>query len=53
MIVAKPGSKAALGQAKLAMTQGATYSLFLLPADGGKFGTVALQNKTERYTAKP
>jgi alginate O-acetyltransferase complex protein AlgF len=53
LIVAKPGSKAALGQAKLAMTQGATYSLFLLPADGGKFGTVALQNKTERYTAKP
>ena len=38
--------------AKLSMTQGATYSVFLLPAGAGKSKLLALQNMNERYTGK-
>jgi alginate O-acetyltransferase complex protein AlgF len=36
----------------LKMTQGATYSIFLMPNTEGKLTARSLQNKTERYTGK-
>ena len=43
-----------LPQAKvsLAMSQGGTYSILLLPAAKGGVSAIALQNKVERYTGK-
>jgi alginate O-acetyltransferase complex protein AlgF len=36
----------------LSMTQGATYSIFLMPNTAGKLTARSIQNKTERYTGK-
>ena len=52
LIAAKPGDKTPLARTSLAMTQGGTYSIFLLPIEGGKLSALAAQNKTERYTGK-
>ena len=52
LMATKAGDKAPLARATLAMTQGGTYSVFLLPGDGGKLTARATQNKTERYTMK-
>ena len=52
LMAVKAGDKAPLARATLAMTQGGTYSVFLLPGDGGKVTVQATQNKTERYTVK-
>ncbi len=42
----------ASSKTQLAMAQGATYSVFLLPNAQGNLTTKAVQNKTERYTGK-
>lgn len=52
LIAAKPGDKAPLARAALAMAQGGTYSVLLLPGEGGKIIARASQNKIERYTGK-
>jgi len=52
MVVVKTGDKAPLARVALSMTQGGTYSIFLLPGEGGKLTALAVQNKTERYTGK-
>ncbi len=52
LIAAKAGDKTPLARTTLAMTQGGTYSVFLLPGEGGKLAVKASQNKTERYTGK-
>lgn len=46
------GDKVARGRVSLAMVHGGTYSVMLLPGEGGKLVTRALQNKIERYTGK-
>jgi hypothetical protein len=52
LIAATSGDKAALGRGSLAMTQGGTYSVLLLPDEGGKLRIQAVQNATERYLGK-
>ena len=52
LIAVKVGGNVPLTRASLAMTQGGTYSVFLLPSNGGKLATLAIQNKIERYTGK-
>jgi alginate O-acetyltransferase complex protein AlgF len=53
LVAARAGEKAELARTKLSMTQGGTYSVFLLPGDGGKLSARAVQSRTERYTGKP
>lgn len=48
----KPGEKAAQAHASVAVAQGGTYSIPLLPGEGGKLTARAIQNKVERYTGK-
>jgi hypothetical protein len=52
LIAAKTGEKAALASLTLAMAPGGTYSILLLPGQGGKLSARAVQNKVERYTGK-
>lgn len=52
LIAAKAGDKAEQARASLAMAQGGTYSVLLLPGEGGKLTARAVQNKIERYTGK-
>lgn len=52
LIAVKTGEKTPQTRASLAMTQGGTYSVLLLPGDGGKLVARATQNKIERYTGK-
>lgn len=52
LMAARSGDKAALARASLAMAQGGTYSVLLLPGEGGKLTARAVQNKIERYTGK-
>jgi alginate O-acetyltransferase complex protein AlgF len=54
LIAAKAGetSPALSSKAPLSLTQGATYSMFLLPDSQGKLQVRTVQNKTERYTGK-
>ena len=52
LIAVKIGDKVPLARGSLAMTQGGTYSILLLPDDGGKLVTRTVQNKIERYTGK-
>ena len=55
LIATKQGSTSSLLASKpasLSMTQGATYSVFLLPDQNGKLTTHTVQNKTERYAGK-
>ena len=52
LIAVKIGDKVAQTRTSLAMTQGATYSILLLPGDAGKLVARAVQNKIERYTGK-
>ena len=52
LIAVKSGDKASQTRTSLAMTQGGTYSVLLLPGDGGKLVARAVQNKIERYTGK-
>ena len=53
LIAAKSGDEAArtvLSRTPLSMTQGATFSVFLIPDGKGKLVARTIQNKTERYT---
>ena len=52
LIAVKSGDKTAQTRTSLSMTQGGTYSVLLLPGDGGKLVARAVQNKIERYTGK-
>ena len=52
LIAVKIGDKVPQTRTSLAMTQGGTYSILLLPGDGGKLKSNAVQNKIERYTGK-
>ena len=52
LIATKSGAKAALARVKVAMESGGTYSILLLPGEGGKLIARAVQNKVERYTGK-
>ena len=54
LIAAKAGesSPALSSKTPLSLTQGATYSMFLLPNAQGKLQVHTVQNKTERYTGK-
>lgn len=52
LIAAKVGEKIPLVRTSLAMTQGGTYSVLLMPGDGGKLVARTVQNKIERYTGK-
>lgn len=52
LIATKPGDKTALARTSVAMAQGGTYSILLLPGEGGKPSVRAIQNKVERYTGK-
>lgn len=48
----KTGETSALALATLDMTQGAAYSIFLLPKSGTNVSSYVIQNKIERYTGK-
>lgn len=52
LIAVKIGDKITQTRTSLAMTQGGTYSILLLPGEGGKLKANAVQNKIERYTGK-
>lgn len=52
LIATKVGEKSPQARTSLAMTQGGTYSILLLPGEGGKMNARAMQNKIERYTGK-
>lgn len=50
LIATQNGNKQALAQAQIALTQGASYSLLLIPNNDRKLQAHASQNKIERYT---
>ena len=52
LMAAKVGDKAPQARTSLAMSPGGTYSVLLLPGEGGKLLARSLQNKIERYTGK-
>ena len=52
LIAVKIGDNVPQTRASLAMTQGGTYSILLLPGNGGKLIARPVQNKIERYTGK-
>ena len=52
LILTKTGNKVARAKIPISMMAGATYSILLLPGDGGKPLIYIGQNKTERYTAQ-
>ena len=52
LIAVKIGDKVPQTRASLAMTQGGTYSILLLPGNGVKLIARPVQNKIERYTGK-
>ncbi len=52
LAVTKSGTPQPLANTKLTLTQGGSYSLFLLPDSNGKIIATSIQNKIERYTGK-
>lgn len=52
LILTKTGNKIALAKIPLSMMASATYSILLLPGEGGKPLIYIGQNKTDRYTAQ-
>lgn len=52
LMAAKVGEKTPQARTSLAMSQGGTYSVLLLPGEGGKLVAKSVQNKIERYTGK-
>jgi hypothetical protein len=52
LLATSPGEKTPLAKARVAMTQGSAYSVFLLPGKNGKPLATVVQNKIERYTGK-
>lgn len=52
LIAVKTGEKSALAKTSLKMTQGGTYSVFLMAGENGKMMAKVGLNKIERYTGK-
>lgn len=52
LIAVKSGDKVAQTKVSLTMSQGGTYSLFMLPGSNGKLASRTVQNKNERFTGK-
>jgi alginate O-acetyltransferase complex protein AlgF len=52
LIAVKTGEKSALAKTSLKMTQGGTYSVFLMSGESGKMIAKVGLNKIERYTGK-
>ena len=52
LIATQSGSRQALAQAKMILSQGGSYSLLLIPNKQGNLQAHASQNKIERYTGK-
>ena len=52
LIAVKVNEKTPQARTTLAMSQGGTYSVLLLPSDGGKMVAQSVHNKIERYTGK-
>ena len=52
LIAVKIGDKVPLSRLSIAMTQGGTYSIFLLPGKDAKLNAQTVQNKIERYIEK-
>jgi hypothetical protein len=52
LIAASAGQKTPIAKVSIAMSQGGSYSIFLLSGDGGKLLAKSVQSKTERYTGK-
>jgi alginate O-acetyltransferase complex protein AlgF len=52
LVAVKTGDKTPKARTSLTMTQGGTYSVLLLPGEGGTLLTRTTQNKIERYTGK-
>jgi alginate O-acetyltransferase complex protein AlgF len=52
LIAVKSGDKVAQTKISLTMSQGGTYSFFMLPGPNGKLVSRAAQNKNERFTGK-
>lgn len=52
LMAAKAGDKASLARTSLKMTQGATYSVFLMAGENGKMTAKVGLNKIERFTGK-
>lgn len=52
LVTVKTGDKTPKARTSLTMTQGATYSVLLLPGEGGALLARTTQNKIERYTGK-
>ena len=52
LMAAKTGEKSSLAKTSLKMTQGGTYSVFLMTGENGKMTAKVGLNKIERYTGK-
>jgi hypothetical protein len=52
LIAVKSGDKVAQTKVSLTMSQGGTYSFFMLPGSNGKLVSRAAQNKNERFTGR-
>ena len=52
LIAVKIVDKVSLSRISIVMTQGRTYSIFLLPGKDAKLNAQIVQNKIERYTSK-
>lgn len=52
LVAVKTGEKTPKARTSLTMTQGGTYSVLLLPGEGGTLLARTTQNKIERYTGK-
>jgi alginate O-acetyltransferase complex protein AlgF len=52
LIAVKSGDKVAQTKVSMTMSQGGTYSFFMLPGSNGKLVSRAAQNKNERFTGK-
>jgi hypothetical protein len=52
LIATAAGQKTPKAKVSLSMSQGGSYSIFLLPGEGGKLVVKSAQSKTERYTGK-
>lgn len=52
LVAVKTGDKTPKARTSLTMTQGGTYSVLLLPGEGGTLLARTTQNKIERYTGK-
>lgn len=52
LVAQKSGNQLQVARTKLGLTQGGSYSVFLLPDSGSKMTAFSQQNKVERYTGK-